>query len=179
MQCSLSTTNDPADEAVAIKLGKRMTPRFTAGLVFNDVGALDYDEIEDCNQIKSEIDEIQQMSFYEKLKAAFGYFNAGYLKYFNSEPINVQKEINIGDYIGVFPTSLGRPIIVSESMLGLGGVKTVGSLSALGFSGSFEPQTTAQVNSKMILGDLTISSPLVPIICKILSVLITSFPFFV
>ena len=61
-------TNDPADEAVAIKLGKRMTPRFTAGLVFNDVGALDYDEIEDCNQIKSEIDEIQQMSFYEKLK---------------------------------------------------------------------------------------------------------------
>ena len=150
-------TNDPADEAVAIKLGKRMTPRFTAGLVFNDVGALDYDEIEDCiSQIKSEIDEIQQMSFYEKLKTAFGYSNSGYLKYFNGEPINVQKEINIGDYIGVFPTSMGRPIIVSESMLGLGRVKTVGSLSALGFSGSFEPQTTAQVNSKMILGDLTI-----------------------
>ena len=152
-------TNDPADEAVAIKLGKRMTPRFTAGLVFNgnDVGALDYDEIEDCiNQIKTEIDEIQQMSFYEKLKTAFGYSNAGYLKYFNGEPINVQKEINIGDFIGVFPTSTGRPIIVSESMLGLGRVKTVGSLSALGFSGSFEPQTTAQVNSKMILGDLTV-----------------------
>ena len=152
-------TNDPADEAVAIKLGKRMIPRFTAGLVFNgnDVGALDYDEIENCiNQIKAEIDEIKQMSFYEKLKAAFGYSNAGYLKYFNGEPINVQKEVNIGDYIGVFPTSIGRPIIVSESMLGLGRVKTVGSLSALGFSGSFEPQSTAQVNSKMVLGDLSI-----------------------
>ena len=152
-------TNDPADEAVAIKLGKRMTPRFTAGLVFNgnDIGALDYDEIENCiNQIKTEIDEIKQMSFYEKLKAAFGYSNAGYLKYFNGEPINVQKEVNIGDYIGVFPTSIGRPIVVTESMLGLGRVKTVGSLSALGFSGSFEPQTTAQVNSKMVLGDLSI-----------------------
>merc|ERR1711990_515959 len=154
-------TNSADENDVAVKLGLKALPRFTVDVTVgdNDIYSVTDDHVNEAiEHFKNQIEEIEQMSFYEKIKAAMGYSNAGFLKYFNNEPVDYQKEWVADSSQLVLPTSLGEVMIVNSNKVAFIRVKAEGTLSALGFRGKLAPQMSIQENKEIILTDFNLKN---------------------